>query len=393
MIKKASIALSTVFMLFILISCAKGSNSIVISKYYQNTYMSENAIELYNTSDKEVNLKGYSLNIYTDTDKSVTYSYKITGKIAPKGFFLIATSDPFDVELQNADFKVDKLPYNGDDAIVLARGKQNVDVLGTPGSGVVFGEKTTLVRKKSRMEASTIYDSTSFFYFKESSYQLLGTIETGILDEDLFTGPMLTDEDRQRPFFKEGDRTVGGGGAVKVTISRLGDGDTTRFNFPEELFGSSDKSVRYYFINTPESPGHPSESPWGLTAKNFNNSILNQAVELGLDIEIQSGLDGTTDGGFDRLFAMVYVGGYQLNYMIAKAGLCPDVTEQAPKHGYKGMSYYGWMIEALNYAKTNKLGMHGDQLDPSWNYEKNTSRLDSNYFPEYDRPYLKNIEG
>lgn len=135
-------------------------------------------------------------------------------------------------------------------------------------------------------------------------------------------------------------------GFVKVDFIDIIDGDTAYF----KINGFSE-SVRFMVINAPQV--YPTAEPFGIEAKDYAYNLLNNAKEIYLESDKFNNLyDDTLN---KRLLAWIWVDGKLLNYLIVKAGLATNKYIINPN-----MKYLDYLDEALNYAKSNKLGLHQD---------------------------------
>lgn len=402
--KKIFTLLTILFASIVLVSCGSKTSEVAFSKVMTDPYFSESAIELYNFSDKEINLKNHFIDIYPSSTREVETTIALKGKIPAKGYFYIVKDDTFTEALDLADQLYEGRYLTGSETIVLRKGKAVSDIIGNIGSSYIYinpSMGSTYVRKPDRIGNRQEFVINDYIEFGANRYDMLGSLETGLTDEDFEYGPRLTNVDRERPFKGElvsGDIYLGGGGTVKVSVTRLNDGDTTSFNFKQpnlihDRSGndiSSNASTRYYYVDTPETQADRQEE-FGYPASNFTNDILTEAERLGLDIEVMTPKGLSMDGSFDRYFGQVFVDGYSLSYLLIRLGLSDngaDPSGQESDSNYKGLTWESWMRQAGMYAQENKIGVNGDH-DPSHYYEGKDLSENIGYRPFFLKPYSR----
>jgi endonuclease YncB( thermonuclease family) len=140
-------------------------------------------------------------------------------------------------------------------------------------------------------------------------------------------------------------------GMVLTTVSQTTDGDTARFA-PSGAFDASN-SVRFLGVDTPET--FPSVDPWGLEAKAYTASILNQPNAV---IYLQSDPYLGVTENFGRFLAYVWVNGLLLNLEIVRNGFSYNYLSSDTKLVYQNRYLYRWFQDAEAYARTNNLGIH-----------------------------------
>ncbi|MBE0700186.1 MAG: lamin tail domain-containing protein [Acholeplasmataceae bacterium] len=381
--KKLLLLLTVFLTLFSLMACGSKENTIIISKYYESTVFSDSAIELYNTTEKDVDLNKHTLDIYANGSTTVTYSIQLSGTIEAKSFFVVTADTVVNQTLSDAsDFQSAELLFNGNDVITLTFNNNIVDIIGTIGSNADFGKDITLIRKASSLIPRTTYNGYDYIPYMPNVYQYLKSMEYPIsTNEQMIDGPRLTDEFRELPFVDPEDENLGGGGAITVTLSHVSDGDTASF------YGShGGGSVRFYFIDTREvqGTGSPTGQPWGYPASAFTKKILEDARDDGKTIELQSIKGAALKDMYQRFLGLVWVDGELVNYMVVRAGLsdvnASDVSSNVTSMAYLNIPYYAYMQNAWQRASINQWGIHS-AADPDWNYQTNSPILPIQNFP------------
>lgn len=172
------------------------------------------------------------------------------------------------------------------------------------------------------------------------------------------------------------------GGYFEVTLNSCTDGDTAKFNYPDdiyELITSYSKSVRFLNMDTEETFSG-GEEEWGKPASVYTCSLLYSAES----IIIQTDPGDAATGTYGRLLGWVWIqlpgaeGHQLLNYMIVQQGLAQVKYEfgAGTTLTYGDATYNEWMHVAMDYAKDNKLGQWGNRLDYYWDYENNEPKLE-----------------
>ena len=362
---------------------------LIISEYVEGTGM-DKAIEVYNFTDKEVDLSNYTINQYR-SDYVPTVTVQLEGILAPKSTYVVAYEGSSDEVLEKANQTDIGLYFTGKNAISLNNKGKIVDVIGYIGYALDYAKDMTLVRKVDHMEPRQKFDEYDWIRYAPDNFKYLGDATNSATPEELLAGPVLESQytDNQQYSFKKPDSQLAGGLAVKASIRNNIDGDTTdlliedsQFN-PKEFMtktsyyglvgGKYWVRVRYQAVDTPESYSTNIQE-FGLMAKYYTAYLQNKADVLYL----QSVLDDSLLCNYGRVMGYVWAGRDTL------------VNYETIKHGYSTVSFnfhYGltsrdipyesYMYNAMLYAQRNKLGLYGEK-DPYWNYETGTPYCDEN---------------
>lgn len=365
----------------------EGDTPLLFSKLMTDNSLSYSGIELYNPSDQEFNLKGHEIRIYAPSSRTVDTNIKLKGKIEAKGFFYITHNESSSnaKEDSNQTYKGRKL--SGSEALVLVQSGKQVDIIGSIGGGRAYiniNSGSTYMRKSNRLEQRQEFMPYDYLELKAGMFEKLGTLDTGITEEDLLYGPQVGERETKLPFYLNNDPRYGGGGTVIVETSSYGDGDTTDFLYPDHV-NLGVMRTRYHFIDTPETQENRIEE-FGYVAANFTNNLLNEATKI--EIQVPHGL--STDGSFGRFFGHVYVNGYSLSYLLLKQGLA-DLGATAgsgveSESYYKNMRLESWMRQADYYADELDLGRYGE-TDPSYYYNGKDEGDNVGYRPFFIKPF------
>ncbi|MGN1294784.1 MAG: lamin tail domain-containing protein [Bacilli bacterium] len=375
---------------------------VIFSEYYEGS-SSNRALELYNLTDNDVDLESYSIYLYTTADLVPTYSYKLKGTIKAKSTFVIVGNESDEEILAKAD-ALSTFTFQGKQNIALAKNGKIVDVLGNIGYKTDWGKDCTFVRKVDHLaqeemtDGKLLFDTYSWIKYNKDYTKLLGDVTNTVTPEELLLGPQLNEDWLEVPFAKynSSKALIGSGGAIRVTLYRGIDGDTSYFHFPTSFVidgntvkltdiayvtNSDVAKVRYQVIDTTESyPGNIEE--WGYPAKEYTTKLLHSAKEL----YVQTNLDGSLQDSYGgRIMGFVfcyggqdirgndYSGRYVMsNFLTVKYGLSEkcSVDDLNGELQWKDIPYSSYFSNAFEYAKRNGYGLFGE-TDPYWDYDNN----------------------
>lgn len=142
--------------------------------------------------------------------------------------------------------------------------------------------------------------------------------------------------------FYQDHKTIVPGERFEVTLERCVDGDTAWFN----VDGKSTK-VRFLYIDTPESTKEV--EPYGKEAFNYTKQLLNEAITIELELNI----DGGSYDKYGRMLSWVFVDGELLQEKLASEGY----VEKFYDYGYE-YTYKNDIIEADKQAQKMKKGVY-----------------------------------
>lgn len=150
---------------------------------------------------------------------------------------------------------------------------------------------------------------------------------------------------------------------VTVTVKNFVDGDTTHFNVPDSLgMPANTLKARYLAVNTPESTGKIEE--YGKKASEFTKSKLSSAVSIVVESDDDSwNLDST---GSRYMVWIWYKTAEDTEYRNLNIEILQNGLAIASNSGNN--RYGSTCLEAIAYAKENKLNVHSGQRDPDFFY-------------------------
>lgn len=370
----------------IVCSCSgKKENQGLISVYLEGTENNQ-AIEIYNFSDEEMNLDNYSICIYKIGTKedSPTHSIKLSGTLDAKKCYVVCNSLSEDTLKAKANLQSSDLVFGGLEAVALKFDNKVVDVIGTIGYRN-NNKDYTLVRKLDFVTPSLTFDLYNYIIYGTNNYNYLGEFTASITSEEYLAGPKFDLSLLNKDFISSTNSKLGAGGAVEVELCKNVDGDTSWFKFPSSLdiesFVSSNNieyhngvhccKVRYMSIDTQETMPNMIEE-FGWPAKLKTADFQNKAEH----IYVQSIDNNSLAGNYGRLLGYVYVStgsdSTMVNFEIVKAGYSDAAVVRDNEMTYKDALIYGYLMNADLYARRNHLGLYGEK-DPYWDYDNNKS--------------------
>jgi hypothetical protein len=106
-------------------------SELFFSEYVEGSSYNK-VLEIYNPTSAAVNLTGYKVEVYSNGATSASQTVNLSGTIAAHDVFVITTSLA-DLDFYFAAELIFGLNFNGDDAIVLSRNGEIIDVIGVIG--------------------------------------------------------------------------------------------------------------------------------------------------------------------------------------------------------------------------------------------------------------------
>ncbi len=345
----------------------------MFSEFYLGDSVSERAVEVSNYGDASVDLSQYKIIIFHGNDLEHEYEIPLSGSLNPSSAFVVKYSES--QEVSHFDLSSPNFITNGTWPVALLHQGNIVDVLGIIGNQLTFADGT-IVRKNEYRVARFSYQPYDWITYPRADQSHLGDPDCPLSEAEILQGPKLTQEDFNRPYVGEG--FFGGGGAVEVSLGRLGDGDTTTFDdLPYSLIekGLDGDSFRYQNIDTPETQHTDIDAePWGYPAKRWNNNILRNAKH----IVIQSVLNSNITETYGRLIGYVWYS----NVQNPQPGDYINLNHQTILEGYskiefsgskttkmlsRGISYYDYFVDANNRGLKEGYKVFGE-IDPDFAY-------------------------
>jgi endonuclease YncB( thermonuclease family)/beta-lactam-binding protein with PASTA domain len=349
----------------------ENETSLIISKYVDGGIGTFNqAIEIYNPTNDAIDLKDYSLAIYSNGSYEISYQIDFEDEIIePEGVYIIVNSNSTIPEMmRKADILTADLVFDGNDTIqLLYKNGTYIDTIYDIGNQSIQFSEEIFIRNENVVVGTRKFISDQWEAYIPTFTEVLGTHPYNGADYMTFT--LIP-----RSFYDLN------GGMVSVTLDRVNDGDTASF---EPGFMDNSR-VRFIGVNTPETyPTVPVSNPWGEEAKAYTSTILLYAKNNGKPIYIQSDPKIGYRDTYDRHLGLVWVdlgddvlsidildsngnlvyveqltGLILLNYQIIKNGFSLNKYSDESELIFDNKYLYRWMEEAERFAKENNLGLH-----------------------------------
>ncbi len=310
---------------------------IFISKYLEGTSNNQ-ALELYNPTDKSVDLSNYQVFIYTDGALEPSIKIQLEGSLNSKETYMITHGFSDSSLKDKADLITDDLVFDGNDMISISfQDIEVIDILGQIGWGFYTFNDVTLVRHEFITEVSVTYNMNDWGYYKKDYFEVFKTHPVSY--PETFT---YNDTDLLLDYFSEPK------GMVQVTYSHVYDGDTAYFS-PYFL---GDDRIRFVGIDTPEM----GSGTVATAARNYASLKLGSASEIYIQHDPVSGIYDT----YQRYLGLVWYDGHLLNYeMVLKGYSQNNYSDTQDRLIFNNIPLSVWMRNAETYAKENKLGVWG----------------------------------
>ncbi len=150
------------------------TDELLISEYVEGS-SNNKAIELYNGTGEDVNLANYQLALYSNGNEEANSTLDLEGTLANGDVYVIAHSSAVDEIREVADITSSVTGFNGNDAIVLSKSEEQIDIVGEIGNDEEFGANMTLVRNQSITSPSTIFNMEEWERYEQDTFSSLGS--------------------------------------------------------------------------------------------------------------------------------------------------------------------------------------------------------------------------
>lgn len=312
------------------------TNQLLITKYVEGTDTNQ-AIEIKNTSDESIDLTDYEITIYQNGSVTNTKVVPLTGSLASGDRLVIVRSNANAETKAFADIETNELVFDGNDTVAITYlGQYIVDAVGRREWTFFFAQNETYVRRSSVLYATGIYNSTEWMVYATDYVDVLGDTQLEYptqfsLIKELFVGSYLE------------------GGISRATLERSIDGDTARFILEGE---TSSRSFRFVGIDTPET--FPVVEPWGLEAKAYTDSVIENATEIWISKDPNTSLFDS----YGRNLGLIWVDGVLLNYELVRLGYSKNnYSDPNFTLVFENVSLDRWFKNAEAEAKANALNI------------------------------------
>jgi hypothetical protein len=171
-VSDGDLSASTTAVLTVLPADDPAFRELFFSEYVEGS-SNNKAIEIYNPTEETVDLSEYSLHLFFNGNTTSTGNISLEGSLAPGQVYVIAHSSAHEDIHAVADLITGTLSFNGDDAVVLRRQGEIIDVIGQVGVRENWGTApvrtidTTLRRFADTCvglwNPDTVYDPADYF--------------------------------------------------------------------------------------------------------------------------------------------------------------------------------------------------------------------------------------
>lgn len=136
---------------------AQSTPDLFFSEYLEGSSFNK-AVELYNPTSSTIDFTGYAVAVYTNGSATPSITFNLTGTLAPGAVYVIANSQSDPLILAVADTTSGVCNFNGDDALVILKNGNPIDIIGQIGvdpgtnwttSGGGATSEFTLIRNSS----------------------------------------------------------------------------------------------------------------------------------------------------------------------------------------------------------------------------------------------------
>lgn len=316
-------------------------HNLLISKYVEGR-SSDKGIEIYNSSDKELDLSLFTLAVYRNGSETPSDVFTFDKQTITSKEVIVIVDENSTPEFKAKAHQILALNIDGNDAIAILYRGTVVDVVGHIGMGMMHINDVTLVRDASITENKNTFDIYDWNEYGRDNTSLFGSHPTVYPSSFTLNGSVWLTKD----YFTED------GGVVEVTYDGTYDGDTSYFK--PHFLGNS--RIRYIGINTPEMMDERG-AVWRAVAedaKNFTHSKLVNATVIHIQHDPNTGRKDT----YGRNLGLVWYDGTLLNYELVLNGYSQNNYEDPNEiFVYEGIPLTVWFRNAEKHAKLNKLGI------------------------------------
>lgn len=157
---------------------SKQRDELFISEYIEGSSFNK-AIEIYNGTGADVNLENYQLTLYSNGKTEPSQSEQLSGILNDREVFVISHSQASNAIQQVTDITSNVVNFNGNDAIVLEKDGQVMDVVGTIGDDSDFAKDITLIRHANIMVPSQNFEIMEWTMYGKDTFIYLGSHTIG----------------------------------------------------------------------------------------------------------------------------------------------------------------------------------------------------------------------
>nr|WP_279326048.1 5'-nucleotidase C-terminal domain-containing protein [Bacillus sp. FJAT-47783] len=149
------------------------AETLFFSEYVEGS-SSNKAIEIYNGTGQQVDLSDYVVELYSNGNTEIQSKLELTGTLEHNDVFVIANGQAHDDLKNKADTTSDVTNFNGNDALVLKKNDQVIDVINTVGNSDHVVENVTLVRLPTITKGSSTFHLAEWNSFPTDTFNNIG---------------------------------------------------------------------------------------------------------------------------------------------------------------------------------------------------------------------------
>ncbi len=156
---------SHILAILLLLAAGPAQATLIISEYLEGSQQNQ-AIEFWNTGSTDIDLTGWTIDIYKEGSTTVEWSIALVGTVLAMDVFVLSRDKADDPILAVADQTTKDLKFNGNDTIVLSYLGTPVDSIGqigfNPGQEWGSGLLSTKDNTLRRVLSNTTPDSDPY---------------------------------------------------------------------------------------------------------------------------------------------------------------------------------------------------------------------------------------
>lgn len=160
------------------------SADLFFSEYIEGSAYNK-ALEIYNPSNKTIDLSEYSINLFSNGRSSANSIFSLSGEIKAYGVFVVANKKARSEILNLANATSKTVNFNGNDAVSLTKNGVVIDVIGKIGvnPGARWGNKNLSTKDCTLRRKAFVITGTS-----QSNYPFDPSVEWDGFKKDSFSG-------------------------------------------------------------------------------------------------------------------------------------------------------------------------------------------------------------
>ena len=147
---------------------------LFFSEYIEGS-SNNKALEIYNGTGNAVNLTGYTVKFYANSNNAPNTTLSLSGTLASGDVYVIYNSSANTTIKNVGDIASGVAGFNGDDAVTLENDGQLIDIIGVIARFQVFAADVTLVRKSSIFSGNIIYSANEWDTYSIDTFSYLGS--------------------------------------------------------------------------------------------------------------------------------------------------------------------------------------------------------------------------